>query len=66
MAIIDTEGTFRPERIGPIAERFNLDKEAVLGNVWNDATCETVERISPTADNFSVLPADCVRTSIHA
>ena len=33
VAIIDTEGTFRPERIGPIAERYNLDKDAVLGNV---------------------------------
>ena len=25
MAYIDTEGTFRPDRIRPIAERFNLD-----------------------------------------
>ncbi len=30
VAVIDTEGTFRPERLGPIAERFNVDKEAVL------------------------------------
>lgn len=33
MAYIDTEGTFRPERIRPIAERFNLDADAVLDNV---------------------------------
>ena len=26
-AYIDTEGTFRPERIKAIAERFNLDPE---------------------------------------
>ncbi|KAK9837579.1 hypothetical protein WJX74_000796 [Apatococcus lobatus] len=33
VAIVDTEGTFRPERIPPIAERFGLDAEAVLSNI---------------------------------
>lgn len=33
VAFIDTEGTFRPERIIPIAQRFNLEPEAVLNNV---------------------------------
>ena len=33
VAYIDTEGTFRPERIVPIAQRFNLDPEGVLDNV---------------------------------
>ena len=33
VAYIDTEGTFRPERIRPIAERFGLDPTAVLENV---------------------------------
>nr|AKI32385.1 DNA meiotic recombinase 1 [Watanabea reniformis] len=33
VAYIDTEGTFRPDRIRPIAERFNLDPEAVLDNI---------------------------------
>jgi len=33
VAFIDTEGTFRPERITPIAERFNLDISAVLENI---------------------------------
>ena len=33
VAYIDTEGTFRPERIKPIAERFELDADAVLDNV---------------------------------
>ena len=32
VAYIDTEGTFRPERIRPIAERFQLDPDAVLDN----------------------------------
>lgn len=33
VAYIDTEGSFRPERIIPIAERFNLDSASVLENV---------------------------------
>ena len=30
---IDTEGTFRPQRLIQIAERFNMDPSAVLDNV---------------------------------
>lgn len=30
---IDTEGTFRPERIVPIAERFGLDAKEVMDNI---------------------------------
>ncbi|CAH1155443.1 unnamed protein product [Phaedon cochleariae] len=30
---IDTEHTFRPERLRPIAERYNLDQNAVLENI---------------------------------
>ena len=30
---IDTEGTFRPERLKEIAERFGMDPEMVLENV---------------------------------
>ena len=30
---IDTEGTFRPERLVPIAERYGLDAEQVMDNV---------------------------------
>ncbi|CAK9199415.1 unnamed protein product [Sphagnum troendelagicum] len=33
VAYIDTEGTFRPERLIPIAERFGLDSTAVLDNI---------------------------------
>lgn len=33
VAYIDTEGTFRPERIEPIAIRFGLDPAAVLDNI---------------------------------
>jgi len=30
---IDTEGTFRPERLVQVAKRYNLDPQAVLDNV---------------------------------
>jgi meiotic recombination protein DMC1 len=33
VAYIDTEGTFRPERIQKIAERFGVDPEVVLDNI---------------------------------
>ena len=32
---IDTEGTFRPERIVDIAERFGVDSNTVLDNISN-------------------------------
>lgn len=32
-AFIDTEGTFRPDRIRSIAQRFGLDGDAVLDNI---------------------------------
>ena len=32
-AFIDTEGTFRPERIATIAQRFNIDPEMALNNI---------------------------------
>ena len=31
---IDTEGTFRPEKLAPIAERFGLDPKKVIENVF--------------------------------
>lgn len=34
VAYIDTEGTFRPERIRLIAERFNMNPEEVLNNIY--------------------------------
>ncbi|KAJ9529635.1 hypothetical protein QJQ45_014400 [Haematococcus lacustris] len=33
VAFVDTEGTFRPERITAIAERYQLDPTAVLDNI---------------------------------
>ena len=33
VAYIDTENTFRPDRLDAIAERFGLDSDAVRDNV---------------------------------
>jgi meiotic recombination protein DMC1 len=33
VAYIDTEGTFRPDRVAQIASRYNLDPDAVLSNI---------------------------------
>ena len=33
VVFIDTENTFRPDRLRPIAARFNVDEESVLDNV---------------------------------
>jgi len=33
VAYIDTEGTFRPDRIRAIADRFGIDNDAALENI---------------------------------
>lgn len=33
VAYLDTEGTFRPEKIGPIAERYKLDPTTTLSRI---------------------------------
>lgn len=33
MLYIDTENTFRPERVRAVANRFDLDPEGVLNNI---------------------------------
>ncbi|XP_073267014.1 meiotic recombination protein DMC1 homolog [Populus alba] len=45
VAYIDTEGTFRPDRIVPIAERFGMDQGAVkiVGHLPNLATCSFMD-----------------------
>jgi RecA/RadA recombinase len=45
VAYIDTENTFRPDRLDAIAERFGLDSEAVRDNVR--AACSA--RLAPTS-----------------
>lgn len=42
---IDTEGTFRPERLAEIAKRFNLDGNAVLENVCHARAFNTEQQM---------------------
>jgi hypothetical protein len=48
-AVIDTEGSFRPERVVQIAQRFNLEPEAVLNNVRSlePFCCNTIYGLGP-------------------
>lgn len=58
-AFIDTEGTFRPDRIREIATRFNLDPETALDNILvaraynTEQQCELLDRL---AVHFSEEP----------
>ncbi len=44
---LDTENTFRPDRLRPIADRFNLDQEAVLDNVLYARAYTSEQQVSP-------------------
>ncbi|KAG1173506.1 hypothetical protein G6F70_005804 [Rhizopus microsporus] len=55
-AYIDTEGTFRPDRISAIADRYGVDPDIVLDNivvarVWNSD--QQMELISELAAHFA-------------
>ena len=67
-ALIDTEGTFRPERVAQIAQRFNLDPERVLDNILY-ARAYTVEHqfqlltliaAKMTEEPFALLVVDSI------
>lgn len=55
VAYIDTEGTFRPDRIRAISERFNVDSDIALDNIlvaraWNSD--HQMELITEVAARF--------------
>jgi meiotic recombination protein DMC1 len=68
VAYIDTEGTFRPERIVPIAERFGLDPDAVLDNIvvaralTSDHQAELITEIASRfhEDHYKLLVVDSI------
>ncbi|EPY38386.1 meiotic recombination protein DMC1 [Angomonas deanei] len=65
---IDTEGTFRPERIKPIAERFGLDNAAILENIMvaraytheHQAHLLSLVAAKMAEDQFSLLVVDSI------
>jgi RecA/RadA recombinase len=56
---IDTENTFRPERIKSIAERFDLDPEQVLSNIMVGRAFTVDALTSLLMQGASVMVEDC-------
>lgn len=52
---IDTEGTFRPERIIPIAKRFNLDVQNVLDNILYSRALSSDQQTALLTKVFSIM-----------
>lgn len=46
VAYIDTEGTFRPDRIRAIADRFGVDGNMALENILYGVSYATAWRVS--------------------
>jgi meiotic recombination protein DMC1 len=65
---VDTEATFRPERIKPIAERYGLDPEAALENILvaraftheHQAHLLSMVAAKMAEDQFSLLVVDSI------
>ena len=56
---IDTENTFRPERIKAIAERYDLDPEQVLSNIMVGRAFTVDALINLLMQGASVMVEDC-------
>lgn len=52
---IDTEGTFRPERIIPIAQRFGLDPDTALENIIVARVFSTEQQIKTVRDARKII-----------
>ncbi len=71
---VDTESTFRPERIVPIAKRFGLDPQQVLKNIYvarvfsTDHQIEVVRRVKRKIyeDNIKLLIVDSLTNHFRA
>ncbi|OZJ03230.1 hypothetical protein BZG36_03440 [Bifiguratus adelaidae] len=69
-AFIDTEGTFRPDRIRAIAKRFQIDEDAALENIlvaraWNsdhqmDLITEVAARFAEEKGIYRLLVIDSI------
>mmetsp|Transcript_6756 Transcript_6756/g.23747 ORF Transcript_6756/g.23747 Transcript_6756/m.23747 type:complete len:196 (-) Transcript_6756:33-620(-) len=55
VAIIDTEGAFRPEKIAPIAERFGVDCESVLNNLLIARAYNTDHQMNMIRDLAAIM-----------
>lgn len=55
VAYIDTEGTFRPERIKSIAERFGVDPDEALQNIVVARAGNSEHQMQVRASSYSTL-----------
>lgn len=70
VAYIDTEGTFRPDRIRAIADRFGIDSDVALDNIiiaraWNsdhqmDLITEIAAKFAEDRGVFRLLVVDSI------
>ncbi len=58
---IDTEGTFRPERIIPIARRFGLDPDNVLRNIIVSRVFSTDHQIEVVRKAKKLIPTENIK-----
>ncbi|KAL0208924.1 hypothetical protein P9112_011511 [Eukaryota sp. TZLM1-RC] len=57
---IDTEGTFRPERLIPICERFNVSSDIVLDNIVYARAYNIDHQLSLLESTISLLKDDTI------
>ncbi|KAL0248212.1 hypothetical protein GEMRC1_003448 [Eukaryota sp. GEM-RC1] len=57
---IDTEGTFRPERLIPICQRFNVDPDIVLDNIVYARAYHIEQQLSLLQECLSIINNDTV------
>ncbi|MGQ4892666.1 MAG: DNA repair and recombination protein RadA [Candidatus Njordarchaeia archaeon] len=58
---IDTEGTFRPERILPIAKRFGLDPDEALRNIIVSRVFSTDHQIEVVRKAKKLIPTEDIK-----
>lgn len=61
---IDTEGTFRPERLIPIAQRFGLDPDVALNNIIVARVFSTDQQIGAVRDARALIPKKNIKLII--
>ena len=62
---IDTEGTFRPERLIPIAQRFNLDPDKALENIVVARVFSTEQQMKVVRDARKIIQDNNIKLIIE-
>ncbi len=62
---IDTEGTFRPERIIPIAQRFGIDPDTALDNIIVARVFSTEQQIKAVRDARRIIQKENIKLIVE-